>query len=570
MSEDLKFIYKEENWYISAFINRYKIQEEDKMAEIIGLIKEKVANLTEKDLQKISWNPPWIPKVIDMGKNMTISCEWETLMDNFPYYDENFNLEFDTLGYFHFTVEYYKDNPEMKKTIEPALIQQIPGIVLGLLDDYASHYANQYLYIDLESPIYVMASSDQTNQDEPIDWTKSNILKYKKVIGKWTEIYSGQWPDYSEKLYLERSKHNLSNRLSELHFIRRNSGFIYMRQPNYGMFFESYMRKFVIEPTAKVRSIVFALMAVNSSLDILFMRQQSEHFTDIELIGEKIRNLKYLRGMIQTQMSIIYDELDYNRRPHYTKVLEHLVREFNLNPMLKRIKEKFDLIYDSMQLLYQKKNEENQEQQERGMNFLQIVFGLGIAIDVFAMFAEMYQGIVNGNTGQIWFNAILGFSILGLLLYVVLYFWKIRVEQQKATVLETVDAVILNDNDEVCLIRRKYAPCAGQLALPGGFIEEGEDRNLALHREVDEETNLIVEIVNEIGIYDKRGRDPRGNIESHVYLCKATGNLDKMEADDDADDIGWFTLKSLKGIDLAFDHEKILRDAEKFISSGDE
>ncbi|GAG54096.1 unnamed protein product, partial [marine sediment metagenome] len=55
-----------------------------------------------------------------------------------------------------------------------------------------------------------------------------NIEKYKKVIGSWTEIYSGQWEDYSETLFNKRIENNLSNRLSELHFLRRNSGFIYM------------------------------------------------------------------------------------------------------------------------------------------------------------------------------------------------------------------------------------------------------------------------------------------------------------------------------------------------------
>ena len=139
-----------------------------------------------------------------------------------------------------------------------------------------------------------------------------------------------------------------------------------MKKENFEMFFDGYMKNFVLDTIPQIRAIIFALMSISGSLDILFMRQ-AEDFMDLNAIEEKINNLRHLRGMIQTELSVIHNELDYNRRQHYTSVLEHLMNEFNLDGMITRISKKLDVIYDSMQLKYQKKNEENQKKTEKSM-----------------------------------------------------------------------------------------------------------------------------------------------------------------------------------------------------------
>ncbi|GAG76315.1 unnamed protein product, partial [marine sediment metagenome] len=201
-------------------------------------------------------------------------------------------------------------------------------------------------------------------------------------MGYWNEIYSGAWPDYNEALYNKRIENNLSNRLSELHFIRRNSGFIYMAKQNYEDFFESYMKKFVLDPTPKMRTVLFALRSINELLDTLFLKTQSEKFIDVETIENKIKNLKLLRGLLQTKLSVIYNELNYNRRQHYTSVLKHLLGEFEIVDLVARVNDKFNIIYDAMERLYQKKNEQLQKRTEKGVNFLNLLFGAGILADL--------------------------------------------------------------------------------------------------------------------------------------------------------------------------------------------
>ncbi len=53
-------------------------------------------------------------------------------------------------------------------------------------------------------------------------------------------------------------------------------------------------------------------------------------------------------------------------------------------------------------------------------------------------------------------------------------------------------AVIMKDEDTILMIRRAREPAKGTLDLPGGFVDPGERSEIAMIREVYEETNLHV------------------------------------------------------------------------------
>jgi len=135
---------------------------------------------------------------------------------------------------------------------------------------------------------------------------------------------------------------------------------------------------------------------------------------------------------------------------------------------------------------------------------------------------------------------------------------------QRRTPLLAVDAVIIKD-DEIALIKRKNPPFKDMYALPGGFVEYGETTENACVREAKEETGLDVEIVKLVGVYSDPGRDPRGHVISIVYLCKPkTANI---KAGSDAKEAQWIKIEEIKKgeIKLAFDHEKIIKDALQMI-----
>ena len=554
----MDFSYKEEFWYVSSFLNTSLVDGNIISKELGKKIRENLKNLKKKDIfHKI--REEMGDNIIDMARNITLLCTWVPYLDSFPYEDENSQKEYDTLGFFQFEVEYYKKNPSKKDTIKPSYIQQIPQIIIAILKEYSANEETKGIFFDLESPMYIFVISDKIKPGE-IPWTLENIEKHKKIISYWTVLYSGQWEDYSEALYDKRIENNLSNRLSELHFIRRNSGFIYMAEDNYTNFFNSYMKEFVLTPTPKMRAVQFALRSMNESLDLLFLKTQLEEFKDVNTIERKIRNLRFLMGLIQTKLSLVYNELDYNRRQHYTGVLKHLLNEFEIDRIVTRINEKFNIIYDSMQGLYVKKNEELQKRTEKGLNLLNLLFGAGILADLGSVIM-IALSLKVGDFSSIMLNSIIAIIISGILVATIGFNIYMRVQVKKADIIHAVDAIIEDGKGNIVLIMRKFPPYQGYYALPGGSVEKGEHNKEALIREVREETNLKVTPMEKIGIYDEPGRDPRGNIHSTAYRCRISGTITDMQIEEETLDVKVFSKEQVKDMELAFDHKKILKDA---------
>ncbi|MFX0027266.1 MAG: NUDIX domain-containing protein [Candidatus Hermodarchaeota archaeon] len=575
MEENLRFIYSKEFWYISAFINTNEFIGETKAEEIEALLLKRLKNLNENDLSKAFKYLEKYPyaeekKQIlrEMANSISIECDWEPFFQNFPYTDENNpytednrDLVYNTLGYFKLEVEYYKNEPYKKDKITPDLIQQIPFITIDILREFIKKKENQFLLLDIESPIYTFVISNKLMSRE-IEWSQENIDKHKKVLGYWTQVYAGQWGDYSQKYFERRVKENLSNRLSELHYIKRNSGFIYMAESNYKTEFP-YIKDHILEPTPKMRAVLFALMSINNSLDVLFMKRYSDVFMSLEKIEEKTKNLRFLRGMIQTKMSLIYSELDWNPRQHYTRVLTHLIRKFRLEVIINRINEKFKMLYESMQELYTKRSEELQKRTKKALFFLQIILGAGFVIEFANAIRISFRVIEDSDPSQL-LHAVISIALGIFLLITIGYFIYSRIKTKASEYGHTADAIIQDNNQNIILIKRKYAPFKGKYALPGGFIKYNEDPKQAIIREVREETNLAVEIINKIGVYDQKGRDPRGKIVSTAFRCRIVRDLSRMIGGDDAVSAKAIPIDKIRTMDLAFDHKKILKDAGIF------
>lgn len=131
----------------------------------------------------------------------------------------------------------------------------------------------------------------------------------------------------------------------------------------------------------------------------------------------------------------------------------------------------------------------------------------------------------------------------------------------------TVDSVVfckVNNQFKVLLIQRKNDPFKGQWALPGGFVDEGEDLETAAKRELQEETGVKVESMQQVQAFGKPGRDPRGHTISIGFLSRIYCE-EHLEPSDDAKDARWFEIEKLPDMDLAFDHDEIINVAQQFL-----
>jgi 8-oxo-dGTP diphosphatase len=126
-------------------------------------------------------------------------------------------------------------------------------------------------------------------------------------------------------------------------------------------------------------------------------------------------------------------------------------------------------------------------------------------------------------------------------------------------ILLTVDAIVFSHKDQllqVLLIQRKHDPDQGLWAFPGGFVEDGEELDVAASRELEEETGLKVPKMQQLHTFGKVGRDPRGRTVSVVYYTFLAESGQHVAGADDAADAQWINVKDITG--LAFDHKEIL------------
>ena len=127
-----------------------------------------------------------------------------------------------------------------------------------------------------------------------------------------------------------------------------------------------------------------------------------------------------------------------------------------------------------------------------------------------------------------------------------------------------VDAIVFGyskeDGVRLLLIKRKYNPFKGEWAIPGGFVLDNESLEDAVERELQEETGVKINYLEQLYTFGKPDRDPRRRIISVAYfgLVKSS-QFEKLNAATDAEEAQWFNIKELPK--LAFDHQEILKMA---------
>ena len=135
------------------------------------------------------------------------------------------------------------------------------------------------------------------------------------------------------------------------------------------------------------------------------------------------------------------------------------------------------------------------------------------------------------------------------------------------TPLVGVGAIII-DGPRVLLVKRAHPPLQAQWSIPGGVLEIGEMVREAAVREVREETGLIVEPGELLGVYDRVLRDVERRVQYHYvlidFLCRRVGG--ELTAGSDAGEVRWFVREGLPALNLAEDTQDVI--AKGFASLG--
>jgi 8-oxo-dGTP diphosphatase len=112
---------------------------------------------------------------------------------------------------------------------------------------------------------------------------------------------------------------------------------------------------------------------------------------------------------------------------------------------------------------------------------------------------------------------------------------------------------VLDDRGRVLLARRAVEPDAGLWDTPGGFLDEGEEPEHGLLRELREEAGVDVELRDFVGIF----ADRYGEGVDAPFVLNLVWNVEivrgEPEPADDVSELRWFDSDDLPAADeLAF------------------
>ena len=123
-----------------------------------------------------------------------------------------------------------------------------------------------------------------------------------------------------------------------------------------------------------------------------------------------------------------------------------------------------------------------------------------------------------------------------------------------------VGAVVIHEG-RVLLVKRGHPPLAGEWSIPGGVLEVGETVREAAAREALEETGLVVEPKELLGVFDRILRDPAGKLQYHYvlidFLCRRVGG--EVCAASDAAEVRWCTPAEVETLPLPKDTAEVIR-----------
>ena len=131
-----------------------------------------------------------------------------------------------------------------------------------------------------------------------------------------------------------------------------------------------------------------------------------------------------------------------------------------------------------------------------------------------------------------------------------------QARSQPAVTTDVVLFTLRSEKPAVLLVKRHEAPFAGCWALPGGFLEPGEDLAACAMRELAEEAGLRDLYLEQLYTFGRPDRDPRGRVISVSYFGLAPVEILAPNTGPDTAETAWLPLHALPP--MAFDHDEII------------
>ena len=125
-----------------------------------------------------------------------------------------------------------------------------------------------------------------------------------------------------------------------------------------------------------------------------------------------------------------------------------------------------------------------------------------------------------------------------------------------------VSGAIFRDG-KILLVRRARSPGNGFYSLPGGRVEFGESLHTALHREVDEETGLRIDILGFAGWREVLPEGGGGHYEIMSFAARWAAR--EVVLNDEHDDFKWLSPDALGDLKVTGGLHEVIAAARRLI-----
>ncbi len=420
--ENLRLVFKEQWWCVSAFSIMSGEEVKKKVEQLHKYVEEKLSSYKIEEI-----NTFFVPNeddrknIIFIANNVIVDTRWINYIDNFDYSDGT--RLYKTIGFILIRVRIKKEalNKIAITEIRPNYMQQLVMRMWGTL----SKDFSDFFKFDDATPPYIFSVCTGYVPEKPyIPWSQQTAQIYRKELGQWAEVYSGQFPDYREQLYNNRVAVDLSNRTSEMHLILRNSALIYMDLDNYNKAFikdndtpnsTGYIYEFMISTILRIRTIAFAMFVVNAQLDKDTKNLLNKEYIsrDLTLIKEDLDKSDRLKIILQTMLAPFFTDISRSNRQHYTSVLNRSVELFDIMNLWKMINDKIDSNVRELNSIFMDKQQDAADRQEKSLTILNFIIGASVLfsiIEYLVLFPPAQEILL-------WFTAL--FILLFLVVFIV-------------------------------------------------------------------------------------------------------------------------------------------------------
>ena len=130
--------------------------------------------------------------------------------------------------------------------------------------------------------------------------------------------------------------------------------------------------------------------------------------------------------------------------------------------------------------------------------------------------------------------------------------------------------VVVFRGEEVLLAKRGKKPRFNSWSIPGGAQELGETIEDAAHREIMEETGLVIEILGLVEVVNSINLDDERRVQFHYTLIDfvAEWKGGNLVAGDDAADARWVPINEIDGYRLRPLTYEVILEADRLRKSG--